>query len=334
MEKKQRSQWNMPVRAGTLLIVCLLLMVAVSDANASGMSFSQLKAPPSKPLLPGQASATYPVGFYGLRFNTDNQNTLEIDLGAAQTAGAEITTYPDRVEVYQHSSPSVLITFHGEGFTYTGGKLVGKVTRADFVTSPLVGNITEGDVSASLKVELFGLNGAADLTNMIDANVTADVSQMYESATTASGRGYDAAAFTLNVTRINLDQTGAANLTFTVPPQWVLSHGGTDNIRIERISEKDHTTQILDTRFEGNDALGAMKFSAYSPDGTSIFGMIATKLQAEHGMTVSPGGAVMTDVGLMFWLSQITASPGILILIGAVVISCVIFFGMRRKKTG
>jgi hypothetical protein len=264
-----------------------------------------------------------------MNFNADHLNTLELDLGAARTANAEVTTYPDRVEVYQHGSPAVLITFWGKGFEYKDGKVVGKVTRSEFVTSPFAGNISEGDVTGSVRVVLYALVGRADLTKTIDANATADVNGLFRDAAARLNLEYDATAFTLNITKVRLEQTGAANLTFTVPTAWVTSHGGAGSVRIVRISEKDRSTGIIDTRYLGQDTKGAMKFEAYSPDGTSVFGMITTKALTEKHIEPQKG-QISTDVGMLVWISQMGSNN--IYLFAVVVIAALGVFYIYTTK--
>ena len=313
------------------IVLFFIIPVAVSGSS-TGMAYAELKHPaPPPPLPPGQYAATYQIGFFGLNFNADNQNTLELNLGAAQTAGAEVTPFPDRVEVYQHSSPAVVITFYGTGFEFRNGKLTGKVTRADFLTTPLTGNIGAGNVTGSIRVDLLGLTGKAGLTKTIDANVTADVEQDFRNETSRQGFGYAAAAFTMNITKVNLERTGAANLTFTVPQVWVASNGGVESVRIARINEKDHTTQILDTRYLGSDSDGAMKFTAYSPDGTSVFGMITTKAIMERGGKPSEG-VLMTDLGMLVWVFQVAVNNLFLVAVVAIVVAGCVYFGWAKRK--
>lgn len=331
-EKERYYRHLISLCLSMFIVLLLIIPAATAGGSSSGMAYAELKHPaPPPPLPPGQSAGTYPIGFYGLNFNMDNQNTLELDLGAAQTAGAEVTPLPDRVEVYQHSSPAVVITFYGTGFEFRNGKLTGKVTRADFVTSPLTGNTGAGDVTGSIRVDLYGLTGKAGLTKTIDANVTADVEQDFRNETSRLGFWYAAAAFTMNITKVNLERTGAANLTFTVPQAWVTSNGGVESVRIARISEKDHTTQILETRYLGSDPKDSMKFTAYSPDGTSVFGMITTKAILAKGGDPSEG-ALMTDVKMLAWVFQVAVNNLFLVAVGATVVAGGVYFGWVKHK--
>lgn len=315
-----------------VVIGILLVFPLASAGSSSGMAYAELKHPaPPPPLPPGQYAGTYPVGFFGLNYNVDNANTLELDLGAARTAGAEVTSRPDRVEVYQHSSPSVLITFYGTKFEHKGGKIVGKVTRADFVTSPLIGKIDTGEVTGTIRVDLAGLTGKAFLTKTIDANVSPDISDLFGAGAASGSLGYNSAAFTMNITKVNLEQTGAANLTFTVPSVWVMTNGGIESVRIARTSEKDHTTQVLDTRYLGTTPQDTMKFTAYSPDGTSIFGMITTKAVMAKGGKPSEG-VIMRDIGMFMWVFQTGIANPYLVAVGGIVLAGILYAGWNRKR--
>jgi hypothetical protein len=320
--------------AARYLAVCigiLLIFPWALAGSSNGMTYAEFKRPaPPPPLPPGQSAGTYPVGFFGLNFNVDNANTLELDLGAAQTAGAEVTPHADRVEIYQHSSPSVLITFYGKNFEHKNGKIVGNVTRADFVTSSLIGKIDAGEVTGTIRVDLLGLTGKASLTKTIDANVSSNISDLFQAGAVSESLGYNSSAFTMNITKVNLERTGAANLTFTVPSGWVTSNGGIESVRIARISEKDHTTQVLDTRYLGTTPQDSMKFTAYSPDGTSIFGMITTKAVMAKGGKPSEG-AVMTDIGMFMWLYQMGSTNLYLVAVGVIVLAGILYVGWNRR---
>ncbi|OPY37941.1 MAG: hypothetical protein A4E35_00996 [Methanoregula sp. PtaU1.Bin051] len=332
MRKGKKPDFRDRYLISVVVFICLIQLIGAVGATMTGTAHAELRpASPPPPLLPGQSAATYPVGFYGLSFNADNRNMLELDLGAAQTVNAEVTSFPDRIEVYQHSSPAVLITFWGNAFEYSDGKIVGKVTRSDFVTSPLTSNITEGDVTGSIRVQLLALEGRADCRTMFDANATAGEESQFRDMATSQNLAYTSTAFTFNITKVNLAQTGTANLTFTVPAQWVSAHGGSENVYIARISEKDHSTQILNTSYLGLDPSGAMKFSAYSPDGTSLFGMITAKLQLEKGVEPSKG-QIMTDIGILAYVAQ-TALGNIYVLgAGIVAVGGIVYFGWMRGK--
>jgi hypothetical protein len=315
-----------------LLLIGLVLMVPFAGANRSGMSFAQLKAPPAPaPLLPGQAAATYPVGFYGLNFNVNDDNALDLDLGAARLVNAEVTVNPTRVEVYQHSSPEVWITFYGKNFEYRDGRLVGNVTKADFRTSPLTGNISDGDVSGSTQVSLLALSGRANFLNLIDANVTSDVAERFAQEAAARNLNYTGTAFTFNITKENLDRTGAANLTFTVPSAWVSAHGGPDEIYFVRMSEADNTTRFVDASYLGEDPAGSMKYLVVSPNGTSVFGLISAKVQVAHGKDPA-AGQIGTDAGMIAAVPGIISEGTFLIGAGAVVLIGIAFYGRSRLK--
>ena len=80
-----------------------------------------------------------------------------IDMAAARAAGATITTYFNHVDVYQHHSPGVLLTFWGNNFEINNGTITGPVSRAEFVTDPLNATLAFGNVSGSVHAELPAL---------------------------------------------------------------------------------------------------------------------------------------------------------------------------------
>jgi hypothetical protein len=280
---------------------------------------------------PGRFTATYSVGFAGLNFNTDGRNMLDLDLEQARYAGAEVTSYPDRIEIYQHSPSVVLITFRGNSFVTAGDMISGKVTDAYFVTSPLDGAIPEGEVTGAVRVDLLGLDGRGELTNTIESNVTPDIESIYRSLCAQDNATYYGTAFVMDISKSNLNRTGAANLTFTVPPSWVYTHGGTESVRIIRISEKDHAIQILGTDYRGTNADGFMVFTSYSPGGTSIFGLITSSALTERGMN-PPEGQVMLDLRMLYRIGEAAVELPYLTLIGTIFVLGGIYLGRKRQN--
>jgi hypothetical protein len=241
---------------------------------------------PQQPGLPGQpasqnvqSSQIYPIGFPGLIYNADGQGTLIIGISAARDAVAAVTIYSDRVEVYQHHSPGVLLTFWGNNFKTGNGNITGIAPRAEFVIDPLNSTLALGNVSGSVHATLPALTGWATIDLTIPGDLSADTLNQFQDILSSNGLQLDTVAYTLNVQKVNLT-TGPANVTFTIPASWVDGHGGKDAVRITRISEESGKQELIDTVYEGVDADGNMIFRGDSPNGTSLFGLVTAEAPA------------------------------------------------------
>ncbi|OPY37935.1 MAG: Kelch motif protein [Methanoregula sp. PtaU1.Bin051] len=289
---------------------------------------------------PGEVSESYPIGFKGLSFNADNQNTLSVDLAAASDIGAVVSQYFNRVEVYQHGSPGVLITFYGSNFTVNDQKIIGKVDRAEFRTDPLTGNITEGNVTGSVRADLFALTTRAFINESIRQNVTADAQTAFRSAAARRDLDIREVAFTLGVIKAGSLQTGSANITMTIPSSWVERYGGREAIRIGRIPSNETESELIETRYLGTDQAGAMVFEGYSPKGTSLFGMLAIKAQQTKATPVPTGGepspeqktAVTTITGMFGWIGTLLTGNLLVAIPVILLVTAFIVYTWRQKR--
>jgi hypothetical protein len=272
------------------------------------------------------ASESYPMGFSGLIYNANGLGTLHIDLAAAQAAHATVTVFVDRVEVYQHHSPGVLLTFWGDHLEISNGTITGPVSRAEFVTDPLNATLEFGNVSGSVHAALPVLIQRVDLNLTIPKNVSTDTVNQFQYILSRNGLRLDTVAYTLYVQKFNLT-TGPANVTFTIPASWVDGHGGKDAVRITRISEETGTQEVISTVYEGVDAHGNMIFRGDSPNGMSLFGLVT----AESNAAAQKG---YLNAGMVVWLTDIPLHNPVQ-FIGAiallVVIVCFVWWKERRR---
>ena len=248
-------------------------------------------------------SAIYPVGFPGLIYNANGDGILIIGTGAAQAAGATITMYADRITVYQHHSPGVLLTFWGNSFESSNGTITGPVSRAELNTDPLNATLTPGMVSGSVHAALPELIGWGNITLTISENLSAGTTEQFQDILNGNGLQLDAVAYTLEVQEVNLT-TGQANVTLTVPESWVNQNGGKDAVRITRISDETGKTELLNTVYQGVDAQGIMTFRGDSPNGLSLFGLVtAGQTSPDAGMYILVIGiiVVISVIGYVWW---------------------------------
>ena len=256
----------------------------------------------------------------------------------AQAAGATVTIHFNRIEVYQHHSPGVTITFWGDNFTITRDRIRGPVSHAEFVTDPVNASLDSGNVSGSVHATLPMLTQKALINTTISEAVSADTLGQFREIASRNSLALEDVAYTLEVKKFNLT-TGPANVTFTVPASWVTPRGGSDAVHITRISEDTRKTELLSTTYGGIDPSGNMIFRGDSPDGTSIFGLITAKAvateQNEHpNMTYIPVSkpAIETHIRMYTWLFGIIHDNPAL-LVGVVAILALLAYlrwGMRR----
>jgi hypothetical protein len=141
-------------------------------------------------------------------------------------------------------------------------------------------------------------------------------------AATACSYSYSLGAYTLTVQKTNISATHSAMITMSAPVEWVTAHGGISSIVIGRIAD-DQTCTILETSFSGYDRNGNMEFVAASPDGLSVFGLIATR-KSLRSPAISPiPGILNSTIGGL-------GAVILIILIVVLITGCIIW---RRRRT-
>jgi len=286
---------------------------------------------------PMVVTGVYHIGFPGLTFNADGKNTLILDLNAAHAAGAVVTSYFDRIEVYQHNSPGVLITFWGDQFNTTSQTITGTVSHAEFTTDPLNATFPLGTVSGSVHAALPALIQPGLLTKTLTSPVNAATTSRFSDITAGSSLNMNAVAYTLTVKKENLT-TGAANVTLTVPASWVNINGGKDAVYVPRIGD-DGKEELLSTSYTGTGPTGTLIFRGDSPHGTSLFGLLTAEAtaakQEEHpNVTINALSkpAMVTNVGMFEWLFQTLSANPLLILVVIAVLVGTLYFGWWKRR--
>jgi len=310
--------------------------VAVPGPSLAAIPPSQ---PPNAPGIAADGvSMSYPVGFEGLVYNENGYQILEVNLDGARRAGATVTQYFNRVEIYQHHSPGVLLTFWGDRFDIVNGNLTGKVTRAELVTDPLNATLKQGAVSGAVHAVLPALTTRGLITTTLTENVSAGVLAQFETIAAGNGLRMNTVGFTYTINKVNLT-TGPANVTFSVPASWVTAHGGTESVRIVRISETTGREELLRTLFTGTGENGNLLFRGDSPDGTSLFGLLTAEAtaakQEEHPNTTyipASKSAMVTNVGMFGWLAGLLSENPVLVLIVAAVLAAALYFGWWKRR--
>ena len=297
--------------------------------------------PSPAPATPNQntLSLTYPLGFDGLDYNTGGSGTLSLSRSRAGAAGADVTVYFDRLEVYQHHSPGVLITFWGDNFTTAQDTITGPVTRAEFVTDPFRPNLSFGQVSVSVHAALESLSGPGAITTTVNDTPPPEITGQYEALAGENGLRMGSVAYTLSVEKDNISRTTPANITMSIPAPWVAANGGKDAVRIGRISKETGIEELLGTTFTGTDPAGNLVFRGDSPNGTSLFGLLtaeATEQEQKAHPNVTYVGvsqsAMVTNAGMAGWLIGLFESNPALLVVVAAVIAALAYFGWWRRR--
>jgi len=287
----------------------------------------------------GQASQTSPMGFEGMSYNADGTETLDLNMDQAQNTGAQVTVFSDRVEVYQHNSPGVLITYWGDNFATIGRNITGKVTKAEFATDPLVANLSIGKVAGSVNAILSSLTQKGAVKTTIQGNVSQETAEQFQTITQKNNLQMQSIAYTLDVRKANIPQTGAANVTMSIPPSWVDRNGGKDTVRIVRVSEETGTTELLETVYTGIDPNGNMVFRGDSPNGSSLFGLITARATAQKqednpNSPIIPVSrpAMSTNLGMVGWMLTLFIDNPISIVLIIGIIAGAVYFGWWKRR--
>ncbi|MFA4837185.1 MAG: Ig-like domain-containing protein [Dehalococcoidia bacterium] len=148
---------------------------------------------------------------------------------------------------------------------------------ADFTTA----DASVGQVEATLSIQLNGMPAAdASVTVTTSLEPDAQISSVFQLTAADSGMGITDVAYVINVEKTNLQNVtdiATATITMKVGADWVAAHGGTGAIKIFRYDADTGAQQVLETRFLGYDAGGRAIFEGISPDGLSVFGLVAVK---------------------------------------------------------
>jgi PKD repeat protein len=186
----------------------------------------------------------------------------------------------DTLTIMMNGLTTTLVT---DGFTEVNGILQGEVNSISVENAPLVREIADlGEVGASFKANITPEN-SPDLQDVIIAvsiNETAStgVQTAYELAAVDASLDIVDIAYAFNIIGATLENgvdVMDATIVMTASESWVVSQGGPDQVRIFRYSEYDGTTEILEPIYVFDEIAGVYTFTAYSPNGLSVFSLVA-----------------------------------------------------------
>jgi hypothetical protein len=234
------------------------------------------------------------------------------------------------------------MTFWGNQFENKNGTITGTIKYADFVTDPIIANLTtlgNMTVSGSIHAGLPYLTQPVTLDTTLNGNVSADVTGQFRNVVSQNNLQLENIAYTMDLRRVNLTSTGPANVTLTIPPSWIDQYGGKDAVRIGRISDETGMGELLKTIYNGTDTHGNLVFRGESPNGSSIFGMLTAKMTAEKqkeqpNVTFQPlqKPAIATDIGMFAWLLGIVEQNPVLIVVAVAILAVAAYFGWWKRR--
>jgi hypothetical protein len=212
---------------------------------------------------------------------TGEEKEIIIDTKKAAEAGEKISV--EGTTIRFDKGPVTITVVTTEPPKLEEGKLTGKIDSISMASKPLNARYPQkGIVTASFRSNLNnlppeGASVSAVLLEKLDAGTLA----VFERAAAEQGYRQEAVAYAMQVRKSGIyDRTdiGESEVTMTVAPAWILSHGGITNAKIARLAD-DGSCQLLASRFAGLDSTENMVFTGTSPGGLSIFALVSVQSQ-------------------------------------------------------
>jgi len=264
--------------------------VAVSRAGPVQQALAPVIQEINKLLAPFQESVekTRDISVAGLSVTTKPSGTQTIRLatGLAEQSGATVSVTDNRITINKPDFSLIITT--SEVPVIGNGEISGTVSSVELSAAPTPAALSIGTITFSLHTPLAAVPETATLTTLIAESVTPDLLNEYQSTALENNKRVDDVAYSVTVTRNSLATTGPATVMLTAPPDWVLTHGGTNAVGIVHIAD-DGTAELLTTTYSGQDTSGNIIFEATSPNGLSSFSLVALKDQPVSEQQTMPG---------------------------------------------
>jgi frataxin-like iron-binding protein CyaY len=273
------------------------------------------------------AGAAIELGEWGQVFS--------FDTGRGNSSAEQVTVSGNSFIIRRNGLTMVLAARNINEKDGTATGLIESVTAS---IEPVTANISSiGLVAASLDLNLTGIPGDGRIEISITETPDAGAASAFHLAAAENGEEIDALAYTMTVTRTNLENgedIAGAVIRMTVSPTWVEEHGGVGAVRIARSAE-DGTYELLDTRLIKTDGNGNLVFEAVSPGGLSVFGLLTvTAAPAAQALPTSTATAAVSDTPAATDASPSLSSPLIVVGVGAALLigAAYVFIERRRKQ--
>ena len=256
--------------------------------------------------------------------------------GSGNTSAEQVTVSGNSFIIKRNGLTMVLTARNINEKEGTATGLIESVTAS---IEPVTANISSiGLVAASLDLNLTGVPGDGRIEISLNETPDAGAASAFHLAAAENGEEIDALAYTMTVTRTNLENgedIAGAVIRMTVSPTWVEEHGGVDAVRIARSAE-DGRYEVLETRPAGTDRNGNLIFEGISPGGLSAFGLLTvTAAPAAQNIPVSTATAAASGAPTAAGTPApagasplIIAGTGMALLIGA----AYLFIERRRRQ--
>ena len=268
-----------------------------SVATAQVTVAAQGGATPTPTVAPTATSAPTPTSTSAQAYNpaptstSTPMPTLTPTPTPSATLIPEVTPAPSILDTVTQADIVVPVQI---GTTETGAILETDGGSLSLVTAEQMVDMggDVGQVSVSINVDLLQIPENASLEVTVAEEPDEAASASFALAATNSDTEIDDIAFTVNVRRVNLSNEtdlGAARITMSVSEAWVEAHGGAENVRIFRFTD-DGRVESLETFIVGRDPSGDIIFQGISPNGFSVFALVA--LKAAPPIPVPAGAAI------------------------------------------
>ncbi|GEM_PF-3497353 len=267
--------------------------------------------------------------------NQQGQQTLSIDRTTAEKAGATVVVSDKSIDITQ---PGFTLNIVAEHVEEKNGVVKGdNIQSISLSTTPLEASIPEvGTVAGSVQAGLTSLPQGASITTTISEKATPEAQSAFQIAAANTGKEIQSIAYTMSITKTNIQATLPAIIRMSAPQDWVNNNGGINAVSIVRYGD-DKSVSVLETSFIGIDEKGNMAFEAKSPAGLSIFGLLTAKATAakqQEGVTVQQlqKPAILTEMGMFGWISTLLIQNPIVLVIltGLLIVS--VYFGWWKRR--
>jgi PKD repeat protein len=224
-----------------------------------------------------------------------------------KVAGSIVSTLGSKVTIDYNG---LVITIGTSRFAMENGVISGEITSINVESDTINADLPDlGSVHAFFGAAMNTLPSDGGIESVLAGSITSDVRDAFELAAMQDKATIDGIAYVMEITRTGLaDGTdiGTATIRMSVSQDWVAYYGGPEKIRIIRYTEGG-LTEILHPTHTIDDT-GQYVFEAVSPNGLSVFGMVAMTFENSPPV-LDPIGARSTDEGVLLTFTVSAVDP-------------------------
>lgn len=229
-------------------------------------------------------TTSLPISVTGMTVTTKPSGiqTVSIATGLAAKSGSAVSVTGNTITMRQPDFTLIFTTSTTP--EQENGVISGTVSSVELATAPVPASTSIGTISFSLDTALASVPENAVITTTVTETIDPNLLNAYQMAAVNAGKQIEDVAYNVEVRKTGLSSTGPATVTLTVPPDWVMSRGGTRSIAVAHLAD-DGTAELLTADYSGLDRTGAIIFTATSPEGLSTFGLVSIKVQQATTVT-------------------------------------------------